>query len=309
MCKYKTVVFVLFAVSCFGCAHSEEQKRSGWTVPEDLYPTWVTKSPEVCIDEGHFNYHTASGRFAPFADLLRADGYSVQAIFDKFEAKEVLRSCEVLVIANALSAENADSWALPVSSAFSENEINVLTTWISEGGSLLLIADHLPFAGAVEDLAGSLGFVVMNGYTVREDGGGLSMEFSRSNGLLNSAHPIFSTTSSGMQLNRVLAYEGHAFRALEEANATSLFLVPKGTYLFFPKKSGWNFEENTPKVRADGLLLGATREVGDGHVAIFSEAGMFTSQTTSSGRVYGFGAKGAEENHLFVQALLGWLAK
>ena len=34
--------------------------------------------PLVCVDEAHNNYHTANGRYRPFADLLRGDGYWVE---------------------------------------------------------------------------------------------------------------------------------------------------------------------------------------------------------------------------------------
>ncbi|MCH7979417.1 MAG: hypothetical protein IH935_10625, partial [Acidobacteria bacterium] len=33
--------------------------------------------PNVCVDEAHFNYHTAEGIYKPFAELLRGDGYRV----------------------------------------------------------------------------------------------------------------------------------------------------------------------------------------------------------------------------------------
>jgi hypothetical protein len=36
------------------------------------------KGPVVAIDEGHYNFHTADGRYLPFARLLRADGYVVK---------------------------------------------------------------------------------------------------------------------------------------------------------------------------------------------------------------------------------------
>jgi hypothetical protein len=34
----------------------------------------------VQIDEAHFNFHTLEGRYAPFAKLLRRDGYVVQSL-------------------------------------------------------------------------------------------------------------------------------------------------------------------------------------------------------------------------------------
>jgi hypothetical protein len=42
------------------------------------------KGPVVLVDEAHFNFHTASGRYKSFADLLRRDGYVVRASKEKF---------------------------------------------------------------------------------------------------------------------------------------------------------------------------------------------------------------------------------
>ena len=70
------------------------------------------KGPVVLIDEAHFNFHTASGRYQSFADLVRRDGYVVQASKEKF-GKESLKAGKILVIANALSQRNASIGILP----------------------------------------------------------------------------------------------------------------------------------------------------------------------------------------------------
>src|SRR5262249_48356280 len=41
-------------------------------------PAYTTTHPKVLIDEAHFNFHTASGRYKPFADLVSNDGYRVK---------------------------------------------------------------------------------------------------------------------------------------------------------------------------------------------------------------------------------------
>ena len=38
----------------------------------------ISAGPVVLIDEAHFNFHTAEGRYKPFAELLRRDGYIVR---------------------------------------------------------------------------------------------------------------------------------------------------------------------------------------------------------------------------------------
>jgi hypothetical protein len=63
------------------------------------------KGPVVLIDEGHNNFHTAGGRYLPFARLLRADGYVVKGYKSLFNGQD-LNKARILVIANALNNIN-----------------------------------------------------------------------------------------------------------------------------------------------------------------------------------------------------------
>lgn len=40
-------------------------------------PAYTRNGPKVLFDEAHNNFHTASGRYKPFADLITNDGYQV----------------------------------------------------------------------------------------------------------------------------------------------------------------------------------------------------------------------------------------
>src|ERR1700733_14071587 len=80
------------------------------------------KGPRVAIDEAHHNFHTAGERYKPFAEILRRDGYRVDALRQLFAA-ESLRGLDVLVISNALNERNAKDWSLPHPSAFTKDEI------------------------------------------------------------------------------------------------------------------------------------------------------------------------------------------
>ena len=42
----------------------------------------------------------------------------------------------------------------------------MVTQWVKNGGSLFLIADHMPMAGAVQDLAAQFGFGFTNGFVM-----------------------------------------------------------------------------------------------------------------------------------------------
>src|SRR5688500_4217270 len=119
------------------------------------FPTGT--GPTVLLDEGHFNFHTVEGRYAPFVRLLRRDGFVVRPLREPWSPGS-LAPARILVIANAISERmSRGPWALPNSPAFSAAEIAVLDRWVRGGGSLLLIADHMPFPGAAETLAAASG--------------------------------------------------------------------------------------------------------------------------------------------------------
>ena len=79
-----------------------------------------------------------------------------------------LRECKILIIVNALNEKNVGNWQNPVYSAFTKQEISDITQWVSEGGSFFLIADHMPFPGAVNDLAIQFGFQFENGHATKK---------------------------------------------------------------------------------------------------------------------------------------------
>src|SRR5262247_4931936 len=62
-------------------------------------PAYTKKHPVVFLDEAHHNFHTASGRYKPFADLITNDGYEVIPNEEVFQQQE-LQKFDILVIAN-----------------------------------------------------------------------------------------------------------------------------------------------------------------------------------------------------------------
>ena len=53
-------------------------------------PAYTKKHPRVFLDEAHNNFHTASGRYKPFADLIGSDGYQVTPNKQKHMARAAL---------------------------------------------------------------------------------------------------------------------------------------------------------------------------------------------------------------------------
>jgi len=66
-------------------------------------PSYKKDGPKVLFDEAHNNFHTASGRYKPFADLITNDGYRITPGKEKFSAA-TLKGYDILVISNALGA-------------------------------------------------------------------------------------------------------------------------------------------------------------------------------------------------------------
>ena len=84
---------VVCMVSAFVCLTSAAQQQADGrfraVVADPAYP--VGQGPSVVIDEAHHNFHTAHGRYAAFAELLRLDGYRVSAGKDPFTMKALAK--------------------------------------------------------------------------------------------------------------------------------------------------------------------------------------------------------------------------
>lgn len=136
---HRIIIIVMVAAFVSGSAYGQPTPDTGFKprIEKPAYPKG--SGPVVMIDEAHFNWHTVTGRYLPFAELLRRDGYIVQASRSPF-GKDALNRGTILVIANAVNERNKTNWFPPFPSAFADEEIKAVHEWVKEGGSLLLIA-------------------------------------------------------------------------------------------------------------------------------------------------------------------------
>ncbi|HXV16643.1 MAG TPA: hypothetical protein VD758_07685 [Gemmatimonadaceae bacterium] len=237
--------------------------------PPVLDPAFKTgHGPRVLLDEAHFNFHTVDGRYAPFAKILRRDGFVIEPLREKF-TKESLAPARILVIANATAERNkGGDWTLPTPSAFTRQEIEAVRQWVIDGGSLLLIADHMPFGGAASDLASAFGIFMTNGYATDKTCSADEFQFKRSDGTLVN-HPIIRGRNARERIDSVRSFTGQAFRA--SPNVKPLMVLAPETVLLFPSQA-WKFSDATPRIAADQMLQGAALTIGRGRVAAFGEA-------------------------------------
>ena len=285
-----------------GTLHSQQVADTVFQPPFATPAYAAGRGPLVLIDEAHHNFHTAEGRYSPFARLLRRDGYLVRPGQSSFNAG-LLRSAKVLVIANALAARNERDWVVPTPSAFDASEIRAVHDWVEAGGSLLLIADHLPFGGAAADLAASFGISFSNGFVLDSSMQGL-IHVRRSDGTLAS-HPITDGRNASERIDSVTTFTGQGFQF--NGSGTPLITIPSGWVLYMPD-TAWRFSSATPRKSAEGLLQGGVMRVGKGRVAAFGEAAMFSAQVAGPARrPMGFNSPEAAQNAQFVLNVMHWL--
>lgn len=303
------VLAILVLAACAAIDHPGPQPvETTWTPAVDN-PAYATgEGPRIVVDAAHGNWHTVDGRFAPFADLLRADGYRVSGSSEPITA-ETLAECDVLVIANAVLGGENSVWTLPTPPALSEEEAELVITWVDGGGSLLLIADHMPFPASVERLAHAFGFTFYNGYAKPAFDESGTLVFTRENGLL-AAHPVFQARSGSGAITRIKSFSGQAFAAPDEADV--LMRMPENWSVFLPVDAFQPFTSQTARISARGLAQGALLSHGSGRVAVFGEAGMFTAQSLrlADGQIYhlGFADPDAHQNAAFVRNVVAWLS-
>ena len=253
---------------------------------------------------GHHNYHTISDRYAPFAALLRNDGFRVIDLANQFSVQS-LADIKVLVVSNALAPALVENWKLPASSAFDPAEIAAVKAWVMKGGALLLIADHLPFAGCARDLALAFGFRFEDGVTEPDPMGSGPDIFTKADGTLRD-DVITLGRGPGEAVSAVRTFTGSAFHA--PAAARPIIVFPPA---FKIHDCGLPCPAGVPEHDAGGYLQGAVIVEGKGRVAVFGEAAMFSAQvipSTTPPFHFGFNAPGAEQNKQFILNLLHWLA-
>ena len=279
----------------------------GW-VPRVEAPAFRSAHPRVLFDEGHHNASSAgfAGRYFPFAQLLRADGFSVQRGKQPF-TPELLDGVQILVIANASGGPKPQFFGinLPIRTdkkrsdpAFTDGEIRVIRSWVERGGSLLLIADHAPFGEAAEALGSALGVTMHKGFVEVPGEPSDPLVFSNENGRLGD-HPIVHGDGPGTDVQRVMTYTGQSLDG--PSGAVELLRLPDTAVESVPAEGDLLVPQ--PAGRAQGLAM----ELGGGRVVVLGEGAMVTAQVDHRER---YGMNTADnDNRRLVLNLMHWLSR
>ena len=281
--------------------------------------------PHVAIDEAHNNFHTAGERYKPLATLLTNDGYEVEPNKEKFQP-QTLRSFRVLIVANA-RGEGATEDASPP--AFTDAECDIVRDWVSGGGSLLLIADHVPFGNAAAELSKRFGVSMGKGIAfdlVSFERVPTIVSFSSDKNQLGD-HPIIKGRN-GERIKRVVAFAGQSLSvpggatALLKFGATSLESESQSELqLALDEAKAKGPDAVIARIRhatpAAGRAQAVALKFGNGRVVVLGEAGMFSAQILQGQAASGLGGGGdfkfgmntpGNDDKQFALNVLHWLS-
>ncbi len=262
------------------------------------------KGPTIAIDDAHYNFHTLQGRFTSFGKLLGNDGYVLENYSSKLSLKK-LNQIDILVISNSLNEKNSEgNWTLPTPSAYGKDEIKALHKWVQNGGKLLLIADHMPMAGAIADLASDFGIHFENAYAMDKRQRKIEYFTKTENTLLNDT--VTSDNAPYTMVDSIVNFTGSAFKI--SGKAYPLMVLDSNYQLLYPD-TAWIFHPFTKTVPAAGFYQLARMPYGKGKIIVSAEAAMFTAQLNGSEKKpSGFNSPAAKQNCQFILNLFHWLS-
>lgn len=312
LARMRTIALALTCIACAAPLAAQQLPDSAFHPPVARPAYKEGAGPTLCLDEAHHNFHTLDNRFFAFGALARRDGFQTRAAKVAFTAAS-LAPCRILVISNAQPSDAGwDDYPSPTPSAFSAAEIDAVKKWVSGGGSLLLIADHMPLAGAAKALAAAFDVDFIDGFALarftpgkagRDSAFAIPTLFRTNDGTL-ADHAIVRGRDASERVTQVRSFTGQAFRGALDP----VMVLPPNFVVLEPAKA-WRFDDATPVRDVGGWLQGGAKRVGRGRAAFFGEAAMFSAQVAGPARApMGMNAPLAEQNAQFVLNVLGWLA-
>lgn len=301
MKKLAVLIAACFAVSVlpWPVLHAQQVADPNFD-PKVAHPAYARNGPKVLFDEAHHNFHTAGGRYKPFADLITSDGYQITPNKEKFSA-QVLKGFNILVISNALAAAQMN---MPEAGnpAFTEAECDAVRDWVKGGGALLLIADHAPMGSANQVLGDRFGVNMSKMYTADEQNSDKESNnqgfivYTRESGRL-ADHAITRGRNDSERVNKIIAFTGQSLKG------------PADSFAFMKlADSAVDVMPNTTPVSAAGRAQGLILSLGKGRVVVLAEAAMLSAQLAGPNRMpFGMNRPGIDNRQLALN-IMHWLS-
>ncbi len=236
-------------------------------------PICRVNCPIILFDEAHYNYHTASGRYKPFVNLMANDGFKVIPGQVPF-TNQSLAQVNVVVIASP----GVPSGVIPFA------EIKALNNWVRQGGSLLAITDHDNLG--IDELLHSFGIETheINGTMdslhgrLRDDGITInphSIVFTEKDNLLGN-HPIIRGRNTSEKIKVVKTFGGRT--VIGPPGSAVLLKLSESAIDFIVVDLAQRFATREA-VKTKGIRThGVAFSFGKGKVVAVGEAAMLTAQ-------------------------------
>ncbi|HEX6190441.1 MAG TPA: DUF4350 domain-containing protein [Pyrinomonadaceae bacterium] len=296
-------IFHLLAVwACLICLVSAQQIADPNFNTRVERPAYKKKGPKVLFDEAHNNFHTAGGRYKPFADLITSDGYQVTPNKQKFSAA-TLKGFDILIIANAMGAPQMNT---PEASnpAFTAEECDAVRDWVKKGGALLLVADHAPVGGANQILGEEFGIDMSKQYTADEQNYEKETQnpgfivYTRESGRL-ADHAITRGRRWEERVHKVIAFTGQSLKG--PASSFAFMRLADTAQDLMPGR-------DTKPISAAGRAQGIAMKFGKGRAVFLGEAAMLSAQLAGPNKAkFGMNRPGIDNRQLALN-IVHWLS-
>ena len=239
-------------------------------------PAFTDRHPVVYVDAAHNNFHTADGRYKPFAELLNNDGFSVASNNKKFTT-EALKGCDPRGFERSGIA--GDETAGSSKPRVRADRVRCRPRLDSGRGIAPLDRRPSSLWNVERDSGHQAGCGNGQEHDARPDQRGTripgTVEFLRLNKLLGD-HPILTGRDGSERIDRVVTFTGQSLKG-PEGSVMLLKLAPSAFDQSRPNIPG----RNAPaRGRAQGLAF----TLGRGKVVVLGEAAMLSAGQWQSAR-------------------------
>ena len=175
--------------------------------------------------------------------------------------------------------------------------------WVFEGGSMFLIADHMPAAGAAIDLAEVFGFEFTNGFALNTLARGPAIFKIEEKTLTECI--ITKGRNFEEIVEQVATFTGQAFKIPNDAISILTF---NENFVNMLPDTAWVFTDKTARYNVEGWSQGAYRNYGTGRIVAFGEAAMFSAQLGGPQKIkVGMNSDIAPDNYQLLLNIIHWL--
>ena len=235
--------------------------------------------PKILIDAGHHNFIVEMGLIKHFVDLSGFDGYQPKIDSGIF-TPAYLSNYKMVLITPAMPFKFGSKKEVTTEITYTNEELSAIHDWVMKGGSLIILSEHAPIDKSMTPLFATFGIQSSIGAvfdslnydtTIKSSSAQTMLLFNKSNGLLNSNHPITKGVNKNETINNILTYTGCALSGAGYTNVLKL-----STTATIKK---WNASQ--PSGGGDSQCLAGS--FGKGKIVAMGDCNGFTAMYVNTG--------------------------